>query len=141
MLVTPMPLVKSRYRSPVADARYEPLPEAISISLIGRAIPSASLSRARTRADCGAADADVDADAAVESLRQQWMPARGSGRRVSMDDDSMFAVRVRVDLAKLPIRCLGQCATIYLLAKSNTCRYEQPYCREVTWYSPVASSR
>ena len=106
MLVTPMPLVKSRYRSPVADARYEPLPEAISISLIGRAIPSASLSRARTRADCGAADADVDADAAVESLRQQWMPARGSGRRVSMDDDSMFAVRVRVDLAKLPIRCL-----------------------------------
>ena len=96
MLVTPMPLVKSRYRSPVADARYEPLPEAISISLIGRAIPSASLSRARTRADCGAADADVDADAAVESLRQQWMPARGSGRRVSMDDDSMFAVRVRV---------------------------------------------
>jgi hypothetical protein len=37
----------------------------------------------------------VDADAAVESLRQQWMPARGSGRRVSMDDDSMFAVRVR----------------------------------------------
>ena len=85
-----MPLVKSRYRSPVADARYEPLPEAISISLIGRAIPSASLSRARTRADCGAADADVDADAAVESLRQQWMPARGSGRRVSMDDDSML---------------------------------------------------
>jgi hypothetical protein len=140
VLVTPMPLVKSRYRSPVADARYEPLPEAISISLIGRAIPSASLSRARTRADCGAADADVDADAAVESLRQQWMPARGSGRRVSMDDDRC-SPSASADLAKLPIRCLGQCATIYLLAKSNTCRYEQPYCREVTWYSPVASSR
>ena len=111
MLVTPIPLVKSRYRSPVADARYEPLPEAISISLIGRAMPSASLSRARTRADRGAAaaaaaaagvEAAVDAaverrlqrmPAAVESLRQQWTPARGSGRSVSVGEDSMSAVR------------------------------------------------
>ena len=113
VLVTPIPLVKSRYRSPVADARYEPLPEAISISLIGRAMPSASLSRACTRADRGAAaaaavaaeaGAEAEADAAVErrlqrmpaaveSLRQQWTPARGSGRSVSVDEDSMSAVR------------------------------------------------
>ena len=57
----------------MADTRYEPLPEAISISLIGRAMPSASLSRARTRSDV-ASDVAADADAAVES-RLQRMPA------------------------------------------------------------------